>query len=95
MNRPLTTHDVELGPIDLDWTIIELLEWLSRDDARQHDVSLQHPLARIEAALTGENWSRTPSTVALIRALTLLAPAHGSTVIADILFASQILPRVA
>ncbi|WP_210274200.1 hypothetical protein [Microbacterium sp. Se63.02b] len=91
----MTTHDVELGPIDLDWTIIELLEWLSRDDARQHDVSLQHPLARIEAALTGENWSRTPSTVALIRALTLLAPAHGSTVIADILFASQILPRVA
>lgn len=95
MNRPLTTHDVELGPIDPDWTITELLDWLSSDDARQHDVTLQHPLARIEAALTGEDWSRMPSTVALIRALTLLAPAHGSTVIADILRASQILARVA
>lgn len=84
MDKPLTTLAADLGPIDPDWTITELIEWLS-DDARQHDPALQHPLALIEAALTGERWSRTPSTVALIRSLVLAARGRGRSVIADVL----------
>ncbi|MFK3677767.1 hypothetical protein ACI2IP_08545 [Microbacterium sp. NPDC090218] len=68
MDKPLTTLAVDLEPIDLDWTIAELITWLSHD-SRQHDPALQHPLAMIEAALTGEPWTRPPSTVALIRSI--------------------------
>jgi hypothetical protein len=68
MSTPTTTLASNLGPINPDWTIAELVEWLS-DDSRQHDPALQHPLAVIEAAMTGEQWSRTPSTVALIRSI--------------------------
>lgn len=85
METPLTTLTPDLGPIDPNWTIAELVEWLS-DDSRQHDPALQHPLVLIEAALTGEQWSRTPSTVALIRSVAMAAPHHPGTVIADILF---------
>ncbi|PRB12512.1 hypothetical protein [Microbacterium sp. MYb62] len=84
MDKPLTTLATDLGPIDPYWTIAELIEWLS-DDSRQHDPALQFPLALIESALTGEQWSRTPSTVALIRSLTLAAPHRPDSVIADVL----------
>lgn len=94
MDKPFATLAPNLGPINPDWTITELVEWLS-DDSRQHDPALQHPLALIEAALTGEAWSRTPSTVALIRSLTAAAREHGSSVIADILLPSQYLSLVA
>ncbi|MDF2560685.1 MAG: hypothetical protein K0R99_2131 [Microbacterium sp.] len=94
MSTPTTTSAADLGPIDPDWTISELVEWLS-DDSRQHDPALQHPLAVIEAALTGGQWSRTPSTVALIRSLTLAAPQRGSSVIADALLPSRSLTLVA
>ncbi|EQM86129.1 hypothetical protein [Microbacterium maritypicum] len=68
MNTHLASRPAETGPINPDWTIAQLLEWLS-DDVRQHEVTLQHPLARIEASLTGARWARTPSTVALIRSI--------------------------
>ncbi|MFJ3473158.1 hypothetical protein ACIPJ1_09515 [Microbacterium maritypicum] len=68
MNTHLASRPSETGPINPDWTIAQLLEWLS-DDVRQHDVMLQHPLARIEALMTGARWARTPSTVALIRSI--------------------------
>ncbi len=84
MDTPLTTLSSDLEPIDPNWTIAELVEWLS-DDARQHDPALQQPLALIEAALTGSAWSRSPSTVALIRSLTLAAPHRPGSVIADVL----------
>lgn len=74
------------GPIDLDWTIGQLLEWLS-DDIRQHEVTLQHPLARIEAQMTGAHWARTPSTVALIRSIAAAvrnAPARASIRISEL-----------
>lgn len=94
MDTPLTTLATDLGPIEPNWTIAELIEWLS-DDARQYDLALQHPLALIEAALTGAAWSRTPSTVALIRSLTVSAREHGPSTIADILLPSQKLSLVA
>ncbi|MDF2509591.1 MAG: hypothetical protein K0Q52_3450 [Microbacterium sp.] len=94
MSTLKTTSATDLGPIRLDWTIGQLVDWLS-DDSRTHDPVLQHPLAAIEAALTGEDWSRTPSTVALIRSLTLAAQQSRSSVIADILRASQKLSLVA
>ncbi|MFJ6532802.1 hypothetical protein [Microbacterium sp. NPDC091662] len=84
MDTSLTTFATDLGPIDPNWTIAELVEWLC-DDARQHDPALQRPLAVIEAALTGSAWSRTPSTVALIRSLTLAARHRSGSVIADVL----------
>lgn len=74
------------GPIDPDWTIAELVIWLS-DDARQHDATLRQPLARIEALATGSRWARTPSTVALIRSLAGLVrddPALRGTRIRDL-----------
>lgn len=68
MDTIIATKPSHLGPIDSDWTIAELVEWLS-DDVRQHDRALQHPLTRIEAAVTGSRWGGTPSTTALIRSL--------------------------
>lgn len=83
MSIPVATEQSVLAPIDSDWTITELVEWLA-DDSRQHDASLQHPLALIDRAVTGETWSGTPSTVALVRSLTAAARTHGGVVIADL-----------
>ncbi|UUE20248.1 hypothetical protein [Microbacterium sp. J1-1] len=86
MNRNLATSLPRTGPINPDWTITQLLEWLS-DDARQHDVALQHPLARVEALMTGARWARTPSTVALIRSIAAAVhddPARGSLRIGEL-----------
>ncbi|PRA78976.1 hypothetical protein [Microbacterium sp. MYb66] len=94
MDKPLTTHAQILGPISPDWTITELIAWLS-EDSRQHDPALQQPLALIEAALTGEQWPRPPSTVALIRSLAAAGRDHASSVIADLLLPSQNLSLVA
>ncbi|WP_341947410.1 hypothetical protein [Microbacterium sp. LWH11-1.2] len=58
----------DLGPIDPDWTIGALVEWLS-EDSRQHDPALRGPLARIDAELAGARWTHSPSTVALIRSI--------------------------
>ncbi|GGM60737.1 hypothetical protein [Microbacterium saperdae] len=68
MNTFIATKTSHLGPIDPDWTIADLIQWLS-DDARQHEAALRHPLARIEALITGVHWAGTPSTIALIRSL--------------------------
>ncbi|CAH0248686.1 hypothetical protein SRABI76_03186 [Microbacterium oxydans] len=69
MDTLTATRTSDHGPIDTDWTIDDLIQWLS-DDAGQHDEALRRPLARIEALLTGTTWSGTPSTVALIRSIT-------------------------
>lgn len=68
MDTFFATRSPDIGPIDPDWTIDALVEWLS-DDARQHDPALRLPLARIEAELTGARWTGSPSTVALIRSI--------------------------
>lgn len=94
MDTPLTTLDQDLGPIDPNWTIDELVAWLS-EESHQHDPALQHPLALIDAALTGEPWTRTPSTVALIRSLAVAARGQGSSVIAHVLLPSPSLSLVA
>ena len=68
MDTVTTRTGMLLDPINPEWTIAQLLDWLG-DDSRQHDEALRHPLAVIEAALTGAPWSATPSTVALIRSI--------------------------
>lgn len=68
MDTLIASQSSVLGPIEPDWTIAELIHWLS-DDSRQHDAALRHPLSGIEAELTGAHWAGTPSTVALIRSL--------------------------
>ncbi|MEV8172655.1 hypothetical protein [Microbacterium sp. NPDC077486] len=70
MTVPTTSFGLDLGPIDRDWTMGELLDWLG-DDARTHDPTLRQPLALIEAVVTGTPWQTTPSTVALTRSLAL------------------------
>lgn len=72
MDTSSATDQPTLGPIDPDWTISELLQWLS-DDIRQHDAALHQPLTRIEALITGTRWRGAPSTVALIRSLAAAA----------------------
>lgn len=68
MDTFFATESPDIGPIDPDWTIDVLVEWLS-DDSRQHDPALRRPLARIDAELTGARWAGSPSTVALIRSI--------------------------
>lgn len=68
MASPRTSLDDLLKPIISDWTIRDLLEWLS-DDARTHDDALRHPLRVIDAALTGASWQQEPSTIALVRSI--------------------------
>ncbi|MEA1263291.1 hypothetical protein MicroSTF_09660 [Microbacterium sp. STF-2] len=94
MNTHLASFPSETGPINPDWTIAQLLEWLS-DDVHQHEVTLQHPLARIEASLTGARWARTPSTVALIRSIAAAVrdePVRGSIRISEL--SPQQAPRI-
>ena len=69
MSQPFPTLDDVLAPILPDWTIRDLLAWLS-DDTRLNDEALRDPLMVIEAALTGAPWTQKPSTVALIRSIT-------------------------
>lgn len=85
------TESSVLGPIRPNWTIIELVEWLS-DDTRQHDPALRHPLALIEAAVTGAQWSGEPSTIALVRSLAAARRTHGALVIADL--SAQLSPSI-
>lgn len=94
MNRPITSSTDVLAPISQDWTIAELVEWLA-DDSRTHDAALQHPLALIEAAVTGATWPREPSTVALIRSLASAAVRHGALRIGDLpAFRSRSVPLI-
>lgn len=76
MTASTTSFGLDLGPIQQDWTIGELLAWL-QDDARTHDPALREPLARIEAAVTGTPWPSSPSTVALIRSLAAASRSGG------------------
>ena len=68
MDQPFPTLDTFLAPIVADWTIRDLLEWLT-DDSRIHDVDLRAPLMRIDAALTGTAWQQEPSTIILVRSI--------------------------
>lgn len=68
MDTLIARISLDLGPIDLDWIIADLLTWLS-DDARPHDAALGAPLMLIDAALTGVPWAGRPSPVAVIRSI--------------------------
>ena len=68
MDTALTTEPLDLGPIDANWTIGQLLDHLT-DDRALDDPALALVLGRVEAAVTGSDWTRTPSVVALIRSL--------------------------
>ncbi|MFY9713625.1 MAG: hypothetical protein WAK00_09125 [Microbacterium sp.] len=80
MDTSTARRPLFLDPIEPDWTIRDLIEWLG-EDSRQHDAALRYPLAVIEAALTGSRWSGAPSTVALVRSIAgavRVAPALGT-----------------
>lgn len=87
--KPQNSHEWPFsGPIHPDWTLAQLLEWLSNDEQlheRLDDAELGVGLARIEAAasrLAGAGaWAGAPSAIALLRslaALRLRAPALGA-----------------
>lgn len=77
MSVAITTETPNLGPISPNWTITQLLDWLA-EDRRQHDESLRAPLVAIDAAMTGTEWRRAPSTVAVTRSIaaTIRATPH-------------------
>lgn len=78
------------GPIDPDWTLAELLDWLADDDSRSEE---EHRiLARIEAAAStaagAPPWAGAPGAVALVRSLDALRralPALGSVRLGELL----------
>lgn len=55
-------------PVDANWTIGGLLEWIAADDDRCHDDGLRMLLLPLDRALTGDE-PTTAGTVALVRAL--------------------------
>lgn len=74
----------DLEPISPEWTIRELVEWLS-EDSRQHDPALRRSLMLIETALTGATWKGEPSTVALIRSLAAAVHTQGALRVGDVI----------
>lgn len=92
MTHSLTTERQDLGPISPNWTIRELVDWLS-DDTRVHDHTIHPALVLIETALTGASWTGTPSTIALIRSLAAAVRTEGDVRISDVLSSSSRTPR--
>jgi hypothetical protein len=84
MTTPITMEPQDLEPISPEWTIRELVEWLS-EDSRQHDPALRRPLMLIETALTGATWKGEPSTVALIRSLAAAVHTQGALRVRDVI----------
>ncbi|WP_311257898.1 hypothetical protein [Microbacterium sp. WCS2018Hpa-9] len=84
MTQPIAIQRQDLEPISPEWTIRELVEWLS-EDSRQHDPALRRSLMLIETALTGATWTGEPSTVALIRSLAAAVRTQGDLQIVDVL----------
>lgn len=87
MDTAITTEQLDLGPIDPNWTIEQLLDHLT-DDSALGDPALAPVLRRVEAAVTGVDWTRTPSVVALVRSLALAvgaAPELRPRTLADLL----------
>ncbi|MCT1476891.1 hypothetical protein [Microbacterium sp. p3-SID336] len=74
MDTAITTELLDLGPIDTNWTIEQLLDHLT-DDSAVGDPALAPALRQVEAAVTAVDWTRTPSVVALIRSLALAVAA--------------------
>ncbi|HWS51335.1 MAG TPA: hypothetical protein VN241_10010 [Microbacterium sp.] len=84
-------------PIDADWTIADLITRLG-DGGLRHDDTLRHPLALIEAALTGSSWRATPATVALTRSIVTAVrrdPALGTMRIGELTAPARLRPGTA
>ncbi|MFJ4999247.1 hypothetical protein ACIP5T_13905 [Microbacterium sp. NPDC088619] len=92
MTQPIAIEPQDLEPISPDWTISELVAWLS-EDSRQHDPALRGSLMRVETALTGATWKGEPSTVALIRSLAAAVHTQGDLRIIDVLSPSSRISR--
>jgi hypothetical protein len=92
MTQPIAIEHENLDPISPEWTIRELVEWLS-EDPRQHDPALHGPLTRIETALTGATWTGEPSMIALIRSLAAAVRTQGDLRIIDVLSPSSRIAR--
>lgn len=92
MTQPIAIEHPDLGPIIPEWTISELVAWLSVE-SRQHDPALRGPLMLIETALTGATWTGEPSTVALIRSLAAAVRTQGDLRIIDVLSPSSPIAR--
>ena len=68
MSNTGSRERVFTSPIDLEWTVSELLDWIGADDARCHDERLDGLLNAVERAL-GSDADRARSTVFLVRSI--------------------------
>lgn len=68
MSNTGSRERVFTSPIDLKWTVSELLDWIGADDARCHDERLDGLLNAVERAL-GSDADRARSTVFLVRSI--------------------------
>lgn len=76
MTTPDTSLSVAHGPFPPDWTIGALLDWIADDDARCHDDAVRPLLESALATAREERGVLPAGTVALVRAVAVLAREH-------------------
>ncbi len=76
MTRSLPHESVFHRPLSADWTIFRLLEWISDDDARCHDVRLRAVLDAVDRAHHTDSSVAPIGVVALVRSLAMRVSAE-------------------
>ncbi|MCC2031706.1 hypothetical protein [Microbacterium allomyrinae] len=93
MRPTVPTESVNLGPLQPNWTVRDLLSWIAEDDTRCHEPALTPLVAALDRALRPErrpaDGSVTMSSpVGLVRSLASLVrsqPALGRTSVLSLL----------
>ena len=76
MTRSECPDSVFVSPLDADWTIVQLLEWIGADDARCHDVRLFGILDAVDRALRPDTSRASGAVVSLVRSLAMRVAAE-------------------
>jgi len=76
MTRSGCPDSVFVSPLDADWTIVQLLEWIGADDARCHDVRLFGILDAVDRALRLDTSRASGAVVSLVRSLAMRVAAE-------------------
>lgn len=76
MTRSERLESAFVSPLDADWTIVHLLEWIGADDARCHDVRLFGILDAVDRALHPDASRASGAVVTLVRSLAMRVAAE-------------------
>ncbi|WZH36822.1 MAG: hypothetical protein PIR02_19060 [Microbacterium enclense] len=76
MSHSESPESVFVGPLSVDWTIVQFLEWIGADDDRCHDERLRGILNAIDRALLSDALRPQGSVVTLVRSLAIRASAE-------------------